>query len=366
MARGGGGLVAVSRKARLASILNIVVVLMLAVCVSTSFAEGQIHVVGIDPSPAFVNSTVRVFGDGATPNGVVLATLSEPLNRFVEFNNDTGQLVTPQLPGSYNLTLGSTVAGDSGDWQISFATPNVPPGNYAVYVRDDESLTRSVVGFTVLTNGTYFVLPPGIGIISALANMTSPFTAPWLNTTIVHVIVLMNVTTTQVPTSGFNTTYIFPNITSLIPVPGPNSTYLQANITSLPLLYYVTGNAVPSSGPPGTPVSLSGTSASGGEIDVYFDNSLVAKEIGQHGAWTAFFAVPNVALGNYTIRAIDTAGRWISIASFTVTRSSISLQVSMPLAFSVLLGLIGIAVVLAAMLFMWLLAVWTRRQKQPK
>jgi hypothetical protein len=155
-------------------------------------------------------------------------------------------------------------------------------------------------------------------------------------------------------------------MSSLVFLPGFNITYSQANLTSLLLSLYFGGIAFPSSGPPGILVSLSGGSASGGEIDVYFDNSLVANVTGQRGAWTALFQVPNVAPGNHSIRVVDEVGRWVRFYSFVVTSTSITFQISRLLPYSLLLLGSGFAAVLAATLFICLLAIWTRRQKRPE
>jgi hypothetical protein len=109
--------------------------------------------------------------------------------------------------------------------------------------------------------------------------------------------------------------------------PGLNFTYgpgnliiLTPNVTGGPLLFYAFASVAPSSGPAGTFVTLHGRYASGGQITVYFENSQVATVTGQPiGNWSVSFQVPDVSPGNYTIRAIDVEGRWMSVASFIVT-----------------------------------------------
>jgi hypothetical protein len=150
------------------------------------------------------------------------------------------------------------------------------------------------------------------------------------------------------------------NVTSAFPLP-MNITIWTSNVTGPgqgPILFLVAGTATPSSGPSGTFVTMSGNSASGGEISVYFDDSLVAKVVGRRGSWTASFQVPNVSTGNHTIRAIDVDGRWMSIVPFIVTSPIINFSVSLLYLF----GLFAAAVFLGATLFM-LLAMFSAEKR---
>lgn len=275
-----------------------------AAYVSPSFAEGRIYISGINPSSAYPNDAVRVYGSGATPGAAVVAVLGGPVNETFIVKNDTSPWI---IVGPSNLTLGSTFAGESGDWEISFLTPNVFLGYYNVYVFDDGSLTSDVVSFRVLMNITVVPFVPGLNITYAPMNMTI-----W-----------------------------------------------TSNMTGQPLLFFVTSTAVPSSGPPGTLVTTLGRFASGGEITVYFDDFHVATVVGQRsGDWSASFQVPNVSVGNHTIRAIDVGGRWMSVAPFYVTSSIVSFSMSSLF----LLGLFAVAVLSGVMLFM-LLAMFCRKRK---
>jgi hypothetical protein len=182
--------------------------------------------------------------------------------------------------GSSNITLASTLANESGEWGIDFVTPNVYPGVYSVFVVDKESLTSDIVSFQVQMNVTF----------APLTNVTS---AP-------------------------------------------------LNVTIGPLQMLIAGNAQPSSGPPGTFVTVSGSSASGGEIQVYFDDLHVATVVGQHlGDWGASFQVPNVSSGLHTIRALDVGARWMYESPFTVISSQSSIFPKMSL---LVLGLFAVGV----------------------
>jgi hypothetical protein len=282
---------------------TLLVLFMLATHVLPSLGEGQIHVNGIAPKSTYINETVSVYGIGATPNSTVVAMLSLPANQTIFLGNTTGQWI---FVGSDNLTLGSTFATESGDWEISFRTPNVFPGYYSVYALDNESLTSDVTSLQILMNVT--VMPSELW-----ANVTY---FPW------------------------------------------NMTIWIANSTGLPLLFYLNGTVVPASGPPGTIVTLLGKSASGGEIIVYFDDGQVATFVSQLGDWKAYFVIPSVSAGNHTIRAIDNAGRWMTVAPFYVTSSVISFSMSSLSLF----GLFAIVSVPAIVFFM-LLVMFRRKRK---
>jgi hypothetical protein len=291
---------------RFAFLSTLLVSLMFAACVLPSFANARIYVSGIDPSQAYPNGIVRVYGSGATPKVAVTALLSGPVNETLIVENSTiGSWI---IVGPSNLTLGSTFAGESGNWELSFLTPNVFPGYYSVYVFDNETLASDVVSFQVLMNVTIVPLMPGLNVTYGPLNMT-----------------------------------IWTSNMSGLP-PGP-------------LLFFVAGTVVPSSGSPGTFVSMLGHSASGGEIDVYFDDSLLATVVGQRGDWSASFQVPNVLVGNHTIRAIDVGGRWMSLATFYVASPAMSFF-NFPL---FLLGLFAVAAFSGVVSFL-LFVVFRRKQ----
>ena len=278
--------------------------LVFAVTVVPSFADGQIYISGIAEPSAYPYSSVHIYGGGAMPNTTVVALLGGPVNGTFVVGNGTSPWI---VVGASNLTLGSTFAGESGDWEINFLTPNVYPGYYNVYVFDYGSLTSDAVSFQVLMNV--------IGV-------------PGLNVTL----------------SPMNITIWSSNMTDL--PPGP-------------LLLFFAGAAVPSSGPPGTFVIMSGSFASGGEIDAYFDDYRVATVVGQHGDWSVSFQVPNVPNGNHTIRAIDAGGRWMSTAPFSVT--SLELSIFSP-SWLLLFGLV-VAGVFSGTMMLLLLDMLRRKRK---
>ena len=244
--------------------LTMLVFLTFPACVMPSSADTQMHIAGINPSSAYPNETVHLYGSRATSNSTITALLSGPSSQIYTINTTNPWI----LMAGGNLTLGSNSSSPTGDWQIDFVTPSVFPACYNVVVFDNVSLTNDSVSLCILINaaiGSYY--------------------------------------------PGLNFTY------------GPgNLIILTPNVTGGPLLFYVFASVAPSSGPAGTFVTLHGRYASGGQITVYFENSQVVTVTGQPiGNWSVSFQVPDVSPGNYTIRAIDVEGRWMSAASFIVT-----------------------------------------------
>jgi hypothetical protein len=248
--------------------------LILALSATCVVADSQIFISAINPAEAYPSETLHIYGGGATPESMVTVKLAG----------------IPQGVIVNNLTLGSTVANQTGDWRIDSVVPLVSPGNYSVQALDDRNIPSNLVSLQVLWNTA----------IVPLTNYTYGFVV--------------------------NATWPF----------GP-----LKNTTTSFLLFYAPLATVPTSGPFGTIVTISGHSASGGEIDVYFNNTQVATVLGQPpGSWITLIQVPNISPGNYTIRAIDAGARMMSISSFYVT-SGVSSSLNM---LFLMLGLFALAV----------------------
>jgi len=142
---------------RTAALSALFVLFLFAAFVLPSFADRQIHVSGINPSSAYPDDTVLVYGSDATPNAVVVAMLSTPVNESFIARNGTSPWI---IVGSSNLTLGSTIGGESGDWEMDFVTPNIYPGYYSIFVFDNGSLTSDIISFRVLMNATGVSIVP--------------------------------------------------------------------------------------------------------------------------------------------------------------------------------------------------------------
>jgi hypothetical protein len=77
----------------------------------------------------------------------------------------------------------------------------------------------------------------------------------------------------------------------------------------------------PTSGPPGTLVSISGDYATiNGEVKIFFDNISAANTTANDwGGWSTSFRVPKVEPGDYTIKVLDVISNTTDTAMFTVT-----------------------------------------------
>lgn len=77
----------------------------------------------------------------------------------------------------------------------------------------------------------------------------------------------------------------------------------------------------PNAGPVGTNVYISGSGATAKSlVMLYFDQRSVTNTTAYDwGSWSASFQVPDVALGNYTITALDVESNTTDTAMFTVT-----------------------------------------------
>jgi hypothetical protein len=119
-------------KSRMMAVLVLIALafLVFPVCIMSSRADTQIHIAGINPSSAYPNETVHLYGDGATPHSVVTAILVGPPNQIYSTNTTNPWIVL----GGSNLTLGANLSSPTGDWQISFVTPPVFPVCYRVVV----------------------------------------------------------------------------------------------------------------------------------------------------------------------------------------------------------------------------------------
>jgi hypothetical protein len=280
--------------------------------VSTLAASGDqaIYINAINPPEVYPGGTVHVYGGGATPGSVVVAKL----------------VGLPRDAVVNNLTLGSAVAGETGDWQIDFVAPIIFSGNCTIHVFDDRNVPSNLASFQVLMNIT--IVPVTNFTYGEVTNMTWPY----------------------IPVTNMTWPYI----------PMTNITLPILVNTTMPILFFVPFTATPASGPPGIFVTVSGRYASGGEIQVYLNNTHVASvSKPSSGDWSTSFQIPSVSPGNYTIRAIDTGARIISFASFSVT-SEVSLS---PTPLLLLIGLFALATI-SGLVMLALLAVYTRQHKK--
>jgi roadblock/LC7 domain-containing protein len=112
-----------------------------------SSARESLRIKGAIPASTYSNDTVLVYGVGATSESHVATMLARSSGFITVLSNETDPWVDLD---SNNLTVGSTVSGSVGDWQIAFWVSDVQPGLYVVYVSD--SMSSDVVDFEVLMN----------------------------------------------------------------------------------------------------------------------------------------------------------------------------------------------------------------------
>ena len=133
--------------------------------VVSQISGNGVYIIGIEPSQVYSGTSVRVYGGGTTPKGLVESLIHGPVNQTVFVSNNSLPFV---IVGPGNLTLGSAYTSESGDWEIDFVTPNLAPGEYDVYVLDNETLSSDAIPFEVQVNVT--VIAP---------NSTSIIFSPW-------------------------------------------------------------------------------------------------------------------------------------------------------------------------------------------
>jgi len=292
----------------------------------------QFFVGGIDKVQASPGASVNIYGGGATPNGTVVAFLDGSLR---------------------NETLGWTTAGSEGYWIITFTVPQVPPGNYTIYVLDNETLKSAPIGFSVLATSKIYIrglyptqATPGAkaevwgGGATPNGRVEALLTGP-INQTIVIIgstqnppivineslIVNMTVGWTNASEDGsWYIPFTVPNVTpgnyTIYVVDHETSTSDAVNFTVLSTQAMIKIRYVSATmGLPNTRVSISGDGATlSGEVKVYFDSLNVANTTADEwGSWSTSFQVPNVDPGNYTVKVMDTASNTTDSVTFTVT-----------------------------------------------
>jgi hypothetical protein len=308
--------------------------LILVALASAASGDQPIRINTINPQEVFPGEAVQVYGGDATPGSVVTAKLVG-LAEFIGL---------PEGAAVSNLTLGSAVAGETGDWQLDFITPLLVAGNYTLKVFDDRNIPSNPATFQVLANMT--IVPVTNFTYGEVTNSIWPL---------------------YVTLTNISWPYVF-GTNGTLPVLINNTLPVVTNTT---VFFFVPFTAVPASGPSGMFVTVLGHHASGGEIQVYLNNTLVATVVGPSpGDWSTSFLVPSVPPGNYDLRAVDTEAGIISYASFYVTPQASSLPTALLLAigslpFLLLIGMVALAV-LSGFTMLVLLAISTKRRKKSR
>jgi len=261
------------------------------------FASG-IYIRGIDPFQGPPGMKVRVFGGGATPEGMV-----EALFEHVE-HADPVVVV--------NQTVGWIVADASGHWEVGFVVPEVPLGNCTVYVVDNETLTSDAIGFGVL------LAHEGIRI-----HHVSPLTGSVGTTVYVSGdcatakgIVMLRLdemwvaNTTAYDWGDWSTSFQVPDVPpgnhsiTAFDVTSNTTDTTMFNVTPPPTIY-----VSPQEAPIGSKITVSGEGfAYKTGIFLMFEDLMFFTPIyaDENGEFNATIFVPIVNSGNYTIKAVAT------------------------------------------------------------
>lgn len=305
----------VNIKGKIAVLSVLSVMLMFASLVLPAFASG-IYIRGIDPPEGYPETKVRVFGEGATPNGTVVALLSGTVNQTIIVGNDT----IPIVIRDGNMTVGWTTADDMGYWEIPFSVPMVLPGNYTVYALDNETLSSDSIGFGVVWNVT--IVYPSFRISSV-----SPSAGP--PGTVVQICVdgasgqevriyfddvnVANITIIYWGGGGRwggCASFCVPDVElgnytiTALDVESNTTDTALFTVTPPPTIY-----ASPQEAPIGSKITINGEGFSPGTgIFLTFEDLLFFTPIyvDGNGEFNTTIFVPVVNSGNYTIKAVDT------------------------------------------------------------
>jgi len=322
---------------------SVLIVLMFAAVAFPASAKEGIYIAGINPSSASGGDHVTVYDGGATPGGLVMASLTGPIPNFVSeeyLNNSLGYLG----PGNSNSTL-------------------LPPGNFTVVFKQyPDNNTIGYANFGNSTLGTIFVAEAGATLGQAYAGEDGSwridFVAPQFFSGNYTVTVLDNVTLTSdtiglqlLGSPGFNyPVFIFPNSLGYL-----NITYVNMSTPVPPVPMFSLSSVSPISGLPGTWVTIYGRGASG-RIRVSFGgNQVVYSDVFFNDYWSVSFQVPQVSLGTYSIAVTEESSGRMLFTQFTVTPVStpvIQNVASMLLTGNMLIYAVGLAVVSGAGTFM--------------
>jgi len=281
--------------------------LMFASLAHPASAQG-FYIRGVDPSRGAPGMEARVYGGGATSNGVVEAFLVD-------------------IYGERNTTLGSTVADTEGYWEIIFTVPDVTPGYYTVVAVDKETSTGAVWGFEVFEvkiKITY--VSPSTGPPGTLVYLSGGGATPAGEVRVYFDETSVANTTADMGgywyVSGFKVPQVAPGnytITALDVTSNTTDTWMFT-VTPPPTIH-----VSPQQGPIGSNITVSGESFSPGQYYVGFEDLMFFSPIfiiDVNGKFNVTLFVPIVNSGNYTVRAVAiTAYGFNEVAntSFTVT-----------------------------------------------
>ncbi|MEM3090164.1 MAG: C39 family peptidase [Candidatus Bathyarchaeia archaeon] len=137
--------------------------------VNVEFAP-QIYIDAVQPTKGTPGTEAFILGGGATPNGTVVALLNGPINQTIVIIGSESTKVQENITVIVNMTLGWTVADADGFWSIPFTVPDVPPGEYNIFVLDNFTQTSDMAKFYILPPTPIQIKIENIGPIEGYPN----------------------------------------------------------------------------------------------------------------------------------------------------------------------------------------------------
>ena len=277
----------------------------------------QIKITGIRPPEGLPGIKVLIVGEGATPNGMVVA-LFENISDIVVVVND--------VSSSSNITLGWTIADKDGYWEIWFAVPSVPPGEYLVYVVDNTTQTSDSTIFVVtITQIRIDYVSPRFGPVGTRVHVSGSGATPdgevkvYFDET--------NVANTTAEKWGqWSASFEVPDVElgnyTIMALDVTTNTMDTASFTVTPP---PTIHVSPSEAPIGSKITISGESFTPYlTVFLTFEDMLLFAfiTVDENGEFNATVFVPMVNSGNYTIKAIIPypGPEALATVNFTVTK----------------------------------------------
>jgi len=276
----------------------------------------QIKITGIRPPEGPPGVKGLIVGEGATPNGIIVALFENISDIVVTINN---------VSNSSNITLGWTIADKDGYWEIWFAVPSVPPGEYLVYVVDNTTQTSDSTIF-VVTAAQFKIeyVSPQSGPVGTSVYLSGSGATPngevriYFDETNV-------VNTTAKDWDRWSTSFEVPEVNL------GNYTIMALDVTtntrdtvSFAVTPPPTIRVSPTEAPIGSKISIAGEGFTPKQsIFITFEDLLLLSPIttDENGEFNVTLFVPMVNSGNYTIKATIVYPYQVAIAnvSFTVT-----------------------------------------------
>ncbi len=263
-------------------------------------AYGPITLAGFVPSVTFtVPNRILAINPRSGPPGTVVTVTGSGFGTY-----ETGITIT--FDGS---PVASAISANSqGNWSGTFTVPASPSGAHSVSAYGSITPAGSIPGITFVVNPTIAVSPTNRPPGSSVTVTGSGFGAGETGITI---------TFDGNPVASGISANSLGNWSGTFTVPaspsGPHSVSAYGSVTlagSLPGVTFVVNPTIavsPTSGPPGSPVTVTGSGFGAGEtgITITFDGNPVASGISANslGNWSGTFTVPASPSGSHSVSA---------------------------------------------------------------